>query len=346
MSMGVALTFQAPHTVGLTEYPEPPLAPGQVRLRTLYSGVSAGTELTQYRGSNPYLAKAWDPEWRLFQPGSTTVQYPLVAVGYEEVGQVVEVGPEVTQVGVGDVVWGRWGHKSSHVVDEGWAVARRMDPKVDPICGALATMGSIALNAVHDAEIHLGETVAVFGLGVLGLLVTQLATLNGGTVIAVDRIPRRLELARKLGAAHLVDFREEESALAIKRLTGGRGADVAIEVAGSYQALHDAIRSVAYNSRVVAAGFYQGGGGALFLGEEFHHNRVQVVCSQISGVNPRLDHRWDRLRMEQTVMSLQAQGRLDLKALVSHVVPVDQAGEAFRMLDQDPSQALQVVLTF
>ena len=72
----------------------------------------------------------------------------------------------------------------------------------------------------------------------------------------------------------------------IKSETGGRGADVCIEVSGAAPALAEAIRTVAYSSRVVAMGFFQGEARGLSLGEEFHHNRIELICSQISGVAP------------------------------------------------------------
>ena len=84
----------------------------------------------------------------------------------------------------------------------------------------------------------------------------------------------------------MLDAATGDVAEQIRELTDGRGADVCLEVTGNYRALHEAIRSVAYSSRVCAAGFMQGEGLGLRLGEEFHHNRVQVVCSQISGVAP------------------------------------------------------------
>ena len=115
---------------------------------------------------------------------------------------------------------------------------------------------------------------------------------------------------------------------------------------GSYGALHEAIRSVAYSSRVCAAGFMQGDGMGLRLGEEFHHNRVQLVCSQISGVAPTLQHRWDGYRLTSTGMALAASGRLRLTELISHEMPIDQAPEAFQLLDEHPERALQVLLTF
>jgi len=346
--VGRVVTFEGPKEVSVREYEDPALGPNEVRLKTLYSGISAGTEMTAYRGSNPYLAKRWDPARRLFVKGETSLEYPVEGWGYEEVGEVAEVGPEVTKVQPGDVVYGTWGHRSTKVVDEDWAAARRLPPGVDPIVGVFSRIGAIALNAVFDADVHVGEYVAVFGQGVPGLIAAQLAGLNGGTVIAIDGIPRRLDLARELGVAHVVDFNEKSPAEEIKGLTEGRGADVSVEISGSYPALHEAIRSTAYNSKVVSAGFFQGDGAGLSLGEEFHHNRIRVVCSQISGLSPALDHRWSVERLERTVMSLAAGGKVVLEPLVTHTFGVDEANEAFRLLDQRPApgDVVQAVIKF
>jgi threonine dehydrogenase-like Zn-dependent dehydrogenase len=344
--VGRVVTFEGPREVGIREYEERPLQSNEVRLRTLYSGISAGTELTAYRESNPYLSKRWDDDRRLFLDEGVSLRHPIEGWGYEEVGEVAEVGSAVSEVRPGEVVWGTWGHKSTTVVHENWAAQRRLPPDVDPMVGIFSRIGAIALNAVLDADVHVGEYVAVFGQGVPGLIVAQLARLNGGTVIAVDGIPKRLELAKSLGAAHVIDFTKRSPAEEIKGLTENRGADVCIEISGSYRALHEAIRSTAYNSKVVSSGFFQGEGVGLSLGEEFHHNRVNVVSSQIFGVSLALDHRWTVERLERTVMALAAEGKIGLKSLVTHVFGIDEADEAFRLLDEDPGEAVQVVLEF
>jgi 2-desacetyl-2-hydroxyethyl bacteriochlorophyllide A dehydrogenase len=326
--MARVVTFAAPREVVVRDEPDVPLRDGDVRVETLYSGISAGTELTQYRGSNPHLAKRWDAARRLFVDGDADEPYPL-AVGYEEVGRVVEGGA----LAPGTLVWGAWGHRSDATVAGARACECVLPEGLPPIAAVFARIGAIALNAVLDADVHVGETVAVFGQGVPGLIATQFVSLNGGRVIAVDALPCRLELARAFGAAHALDAR-------------GRGADVSIEISGRYEALAEAIRATAYGARVVAAGFYQGEGTALRLGEEFHHNRIQIVSSQISGVPPRLAGRWDRTRLEQTVMRLAAAGRLALEPLVTHVVAAEDAADAFRLLDERPEDAVQVVLEF
>lgn len=344
--MPSVVRFTSPRHAEVVQEELAPLGPDEVRLRTLYSGISAGTELTAYRGSNPYLTKKWEPSARLFVDGSTSFAYPVDGWGYEEVGEVVEVGPEAHGVRRGDRVWGTWGHRASTVQKAERAGQRILDPSADPRIGIFSQIGAIALNVVLDADLHVGETVAVFGLGVPGQIAAQLARLNGARVIAVDNLPDRRALALELGADEVVDATEGQVAERIRDLTDGRGADACLEVTGSYRALHEAIRSVAYSSRVCAAGFMQGEGLGLRLGEEFHHNRVQLVCSQISGVAPALQHRWDTYRLARTAMDLAVSGRLRLTELISHTVPVADAAAAFALLDEHPEQALQVLLSF
>jgi threonine dehydrogenase-like Zn-dependent dehydrogenase len=340
------LTVEEPMRIGMAALPDQALKPSEVRIKTLYSGISAGTEMTAFMGSNPYLEKRWNPDKKLFENGTSSWSYPMPAIGYEEVGEIVELGKSVTGIKEGQLIWGFWGHKSHHVAEASWVMERFMPKGLDAINGIYSQIGGIALNAVLDSNVHLGERVAVFGQGVPGLMVTQLLKASGAEVIAVDRLAKRLDAAKLSGADHVVDGTKGDVAEAIKKLTGGRGADVCIEITGSYHALHDAIRSVAYNSRVVVSGFFQGDGKGLRLGEEFHHNRIDLVCSQIGGVNPSIDHRWNRLRLDQTVMNLLAQGKIDFKKLISHTFKAKDAQAAFDILRHTPNDALQIVLDF
>jgi 2-desacetyl-2-hydroxyethyl bacteriochlorophyllide A dehydrogenase len=346
--MGEVIIFTAPKRMGFESFDDPPLGQHEVRLRTLYSGISAGTEMTAYRGSNPYLTKQWDAKKRLFRPSDSPSQpYPLSGWGYEEVGEVIEVSPDVATLKVGDIVYGTWGHRTQHILQEDYANQRIKPERLEPILAIYSHMGPIALNGILDANIHVGETVAVFGLGVVGQVIAQLARLSGANVIGVDLIEKRLELAKELGAIEYgLNPRDGSAAERIKEMTNGRGADVTIEVTGSARALHEAVRATAYSARVVALGFFQGEAQGLLLGEEFHHNRISLVCSQISNVDPALSYRWDRLRLIHTIMDLQAQGSLNLRPVITHIIPFKKAAEAFRILDETPDQALQVVLDF
>lgn len=343
--MSRMLSFAAPRTVVVIEEQDRELGPREVRLRTLFSGISAGTELTAYRGSNPYLHKRWEPEQRLFVADDRTgPAYPLPGWGYEECGEVVELGAEVTDIGLGERVYGTWGHKTHAVVTADYARERILPQHVDAKLGIFSQIGAITLNGILDAQINLGETVAVFGLGVVGQLVAQLARLSGANVIGVDLLESRRELARMLGTEAVIDG--HGAAEIIKAATNDRGADICIEGSGATPALHEAIRACAYSAKVVAMGFYQGEGRGLFLGEEFHHNRVNIVGSQIYGVSPDLKYRWDTPRLVRTFMGLVADNRLDLLPLITHVAPFDEAATLFDMLDRQPEQVVQAVIAF
>jgi threonine dehydrogenase-like Zn-dependent dehydrogenase len=344
--MGRMVRFTAPHTAEIVEVDDPSPGPGEVALETRYSGISAGTELTAYRGTNPYLHSRWDRDERLFVTGEPTHAYPLDGWGYEEVGRVAAVGSAAAEDLLGCLVWGAWGHRSSAVRPSSYVRPRLLPAGSRPMMGVFAKIGAIAQNAVLEADIHVGEEVVVFGAGVPGQITAQLARLNGARVTVVDLVPGRLALAERLGAVRTLHAAQDDVSRVVRRATRNRGADVAIEMSGSYHALHEAVRTVAYSSRVVAAGFFQGEGTALRLGDEFHHNRISIVGSQISGVPRHLQHRWDELRMSTTVLDLEREGRLELEALITHVIDADDAPETFRMLDEAPEQALQVVLDY
>jgi 2-desacetyl-2-hydroxyethyl bacteriochlorophyllide A dehydrogenase len=343
--MGKQIVFTAPREVGFLEYEDPPLQRGEVRIATLFSGLSAGTELTAYRGTNVYLAKRWDPDRRLFVPaakGETSRTYPL-SFGYEDVGSVVEVGEGVDDVAEGDVIYGAWAHKTTEVMRADQAREQRFPAELDPLLGIFMGIAPTALNAILDADIHVGETVAVFGEGTVGQIITQLARLNGATVIAVDLMENRLELAQSLGAHRTVNPRETPVAEEIKRITDGRGADVVVEATGAPAALHEAIRACVYSAKVIAVGFHQGGAADLRLGDEFHHNRVNLVSSQIYGVNPRLSYRWDLARLREAIIELLLSERLELHPLVTHVVAFEDAARGVDIADRKLDDVVQVV---
>lgn len=342
-----ALLLAAPRELAFEPLEAAPLGLDEVRIRTLYSGISAGTELSQYRGSNPFMHRRFDEPSRLFLEGEApSWPYPVRNLGYEEVGEIVEVGGAVSDLKPGDRVFGTWGHRTHHVASADYARDRRMPDGADPRIGIFSHIGAVALNGVHDAQIRLGDTVAVFGLGVPGQIVVQAARASGARVIAVDPDPHRRAVALAHGAAEAIDPVATCAAEAIKTRTGGKGADVCIEVSGAAPALAEAIRAVAYSARVVAMGFFQGEVAGLRLGEEFHHNRVQLICSQISGVAPEASYRWSKPRLWQTAVRLQHEGVLSLTPLITHTARFTEAPDLFARLDRGEPGLLQAMLEF
>ncbi|MGN6159864.1 MAG: zinc-binding dehydrogenase [Devosia sp.] len=342
-----ALVLAAAKTLAFEPQERRELLPGEVRIRTLLSGISAGTELSQYRGTSPFMNRQWDDRLRLFRPADTpSWTYPVRNLGYEEVGEIVEIGREVTSLQVGDRVFGTWGHRTEHVWAAADAAQRRMPAGADPRIGIFSHIGAVALNGVHDAHIRMGDLVVVFGLGVPGQIVLQAARASGATVIGVDPVASRRAMAERLGADRTLDPTAAPVGERIKAETGGRGADVCIEVSGVPSALAEAMRAVAYASRVVAMGFFQGEARGLQLGDEFHHNRIELISSQISGVAPEASHRWSKPRLWQTAVRLQHEGRLNLVPLITDTVAFNEAPALFDRLDKGDPAILQSVLSF
>ncbi len=344
---GSALLLNAPRELAFEPIEHASLGPDEVRIRTLFSGISAGTELSQYRGTNPFMHRRWDEERRLFvEADAPSWPYPVRNLGYEEAGEIVEIGSAVMELRVGQRLFGTWGHRTHHVATAEYARERLLPVGADPRIGTFSHIGAVALNGVHDAQIRIGDTIAVFDLGVPGQIVAQAARKSGARVIAVDPDPQRRETALSLGAHEAFDPSGGGAAEAIKAATGGRGADACIEVSGAPPALADAIRAVAYSARVVAMGFFQGEVPGLRLGEEFHLNRVQLICSQISGVAPEASYRWSKPRLWRAAVELQHEGVLDLLPLISHAAPFEDAPALFERLDKAEPGLLQAMLEF
>ncbi|HWO26081.1 MAG TPA: zinc-binding alcohol dehydrogenase [Kofleriaceae bacterium] len=293
------------------------------------------------------MNQRWDERRRLFLDDPTpSWTYPVRNLGYEEVGEIVERGSAVTDLRLGQRVYGTWNHRTHHVATADHARQRLLPEGADPRIGIFSHIGAVGLNGVHDARLRIGDTVAVFGLGVPGQIVAQAARASGAHVIGVDPDATRRQVALGLGLHVALDPGAGGAAEAIKDMTDGRGADCCIEVSGAAPALADAIRAVAYSSRVVAMGFFQGEVRGLRLGAEFHLNRVELICSQISGVAPEASHRWSKLRLWRAAIELQHRGLLDLVPLISHAVPFASAPALFARLDQGEPGLMQAMLEF
>ncbi len=342
--MGEILKILGPGEIGFEEYEEPELLTKQVRVNTLYSGISAGTEMSHYRGTNPFRKRKYDSVKKLFTDQEDPDYYPR-GTGYEEVGKVCEIGSEVENIKIDDIIYGHWSHKSTHVLEEAVAHNQLLPKELEPVLGIFSQIGAIAFNSILDAKINLGETVAIFGQGTPGLIALQLAKFSGARVISVDVIDERLTLAKSLGADYTINPLVTPSAEYIKELTDNQGADTSIEFSGSISGLSDAIRSTVYNGRVVASGFYQENRG-LALGEEFHHNRISVVCSQIGNLAPEYLNRWEIDRIYKTIMQLQADNLLKLKPLITHIEYFKDAKKIYDIINEKPETILQGVLDF
>lgn len=353
--MSRALVLDGPRQLQLAEQDSPPLQAGEARLRARLSGISHGTELNLYRGTSAFMDKVFDRGLRAFvtPPAGSAAAYP-VTLGYEMVSEVVEVAPDVTDVKVGDLVHTGTPHQEETVLDVATSLATTYPLVVLPTDERLEralfiSLAAVALQAVHDAEVKLGDSVSVHGMGAIGLMAIQMCLLEGiQNVFAVDPDPRRRALAVKFGATDVLDPTDPEPVgLQVRDRNRGHGVDVAIEASGTDRGLQGALGAAGLSATVVAAGFYQGGAVHVHLGEEFHHNRLSLIAS-IGGWGTPNRHAplWNRRRVLDVATRLLYTDRVSVAGLLDRTVPFDRAPEAYAWLDEHPQDAVKVALSY
>ncbi len=325
------------------EYPVGALTRGHVRVRTVTTAISPGTEMT-YIGAgatNPYLHKRWDPDLRIFVAGKPSVEYPIV-FGYRAAGRVVESA--ASAVPVGTRIYGKWRHTELVALPADIASEQRIPDGLSFDDGVdLGQMAPIGMNAIAYAGDELrGAPTVVFGAGPVGLIVAQLAAASGASAVhVVDRLASRLEIAKKRGLDTLRSADGVDVARDLKLRLGAEGVAVAFECTGSTRALQEAIRVVRRRGRVVAVGFYQGEAAGLFLGDEFHHNGVEIRSAQIGNIHPA----WSTALLRARVVELALAGRLALGSLPRVMFPVEKAADAFAAIKK-PDTVLQAALAY
>jgi 2-desacetyl-2-hydroxyethyl bacteriochlorophyllide A dehydrogenase len=331
VTVAAAVWFPRARSVELRTEALAETGPNEVRVRAVLSAISHGTEMLAYRGEV-------DADLALDLPTlAGGYGFPL-KYGYANVGHAVAVGRQVRSVREGDLVFALHPHQDEYLVAE--ALVRTL-PDIAPEQGVFLANLDTAINVVLDAKPRLGEVVAVFGQGVVGLLVTQLLRRSGARVIAVEPSALRRSFAERCGAEATIA--SSDGAL-VRALTGGRGADIAIDASGSPSALQAAIDCVAPEGTVVVCSWYGDKPVPLDLGGRFHRGRVRLVSSQVGRIDPSLAPRWDRERRLELATALL--GELILAELITHRIPFARAAEAYALLDGRAAETVQVVLAY
>jgi 2-desacetyl-2-hydroxyethyl bacteriochlorophyllide A dehydrogenase len=325
--------FTAPRRAEVRPEDVPRVEAGQVRIQALASAISHGTEMLVYRGQVPADLELDLPTLR--GGWSFPIKY-----GYASVGRVVEA-PGVEQFEPGDAVFALHPHQSEYVVPSSMAV--KLPPGLNPLLGVFLANTETAVNIALDAAPRLGERVAIFGQGVVGLLVTQLLKRTGVSLLAVvDPIQSRRTLASQFGA-HLA-LAPETCGDALRTATDGNGVDIAIEVSGNAAALNQAIDSLAFGGSVLVCSWYGTKPAQVVLGGAFHRRRLRLVSSQVGTIEGALQPRWTHAR--RLALARDLLPTLSLEPLISHRFPLAGAPDAYRLIDERPEEVTQVVLTY
>lgn len=324
------------------------LAPDRVRIRVEFAAPKHGTELHVFTGC-PLEQKRWDGELRLFvrsEAAAVQAGRPIRPVGNTVVGLVEAVGAQVTKVKPGERVFAYGPIREVHDAEERWCWPLGSLHPHDAVCNDPA---HVAFVAVRDGNIRIGDAVAVFGLGAIGLMAVQIARAGGARrVIAIDPIAKRREFAAAHGADLVLDPFACDAGFEIKTATGRKGVDVAIETSGNGKALHEAIRCIRQCGTVVHVPWGPKDGSALHLDEEFHLNRPTLVASQCweGWGNPDRSHPlWDGVRQREAVYELFSSGMITGRGLLSPIVPLEQAAGAFADLLSRPESTIKMGVT-
>ena len=329
------VVFTAPGAVEVRQERAPEPGRGEVRVATSVSAVSAGTELLIYRGQAPEALPADDALPAL----QGTLAFPL-KYGYACVGRVESLGAGVDPEWAGRLVFGFNPHETCFTARIESLLP--LPDSLDPARAALLPNLETAVNFVHDGRPLAGERVVVIGQGVVGLLTTALlARFPLARLITLDPLPGRRALARALGAHEALDPLAAEGLARLHEALEGAGADLVYELSGDPAALDLALASAGFAARVVIGSWYGRKRAAPDLGGAFHRSRVRLLSSQVSTIDPELSGRWDKpRRLDWALRMLQ---ELDLSPLPVERVPLSQAPEAYRRLDRQPNEHLQVI---
>ena len=208
------LVATAPRVAELKDYTDREINSNEVKIKVEFAAPKHGTELADFRGTTPFIDGKFDEEWRVFtergEDEPRGIEFGDLALGNMFVGTIVEKGADVTE----------------------YAVC------YDP--------AQFALSGIRDADVRPGDRVVVIGLGAIGQIALQFAAKIGATtVIGIDPIAKRREIAEKHGAHYTIDSMSCDAGMEIKKLTDKKGADVIIETSGNVHALQSALKGLA-----------------------------------------------------------------------------------------------------
>jgi len=363
-------------TLTLEDVPVPALRAGGLLVQTHYSLISAGTEKMKVEDSRrSYLGMARARPDKVKQVLETFKQLgplatfrkvmnrldSLTPLGYSLAGRVIAVGEGVTGFSVGDLVACGGGELATHA-EINW-VPVNLCVKVPELVtapgsprallpldqAAFATVGAIAMQGVRQAGVQVGENVAVIGLGLVGLLSCQILQAAGCRVLGFDIAERKVELARRLGVDHAVNVGQVDPEQVAAAFSGGYGMDAVlvttgtksnepIETAGKIARDRATIVDVGINKMDVPWQLYYAKELVLKQSRSYGPGRYDPAY-ELSGRDYPIGYvRWTENRNLQSFLQLQAEGKIDVRPLVTHTFPFARATDAYALLAGDAGE--------
>lgn len=338
--------FSAPGEAEVVTEAAPSPGSGEVRVRTKYSAISPGTERLVYQGNVPG-GMAADSSIEALQ--GDTLSYPI-SYGYACVGEVEVLGEGVEHNWQGTNVFAFQPHVSRFVSPLDALVP--LSDSVELSDAVMIPSLETAVNLIMDGQPMIGETVLVFGQGVVGLLTTRLLADHPlGTLVAVDPAASRRahsEAAGAVAVGAVNDLEQIDGYIAASSSNSSspsdaEQADLVYELTGQPTVLNEAVQCTGYAGRIVVGSWYGTKTAPVDLGGHFHRSRMRIISSQVSTIDPSHRGRWTKDRRMSTVLNLLPD--VTPGQLISDWFDIDEAPSVYEQLASDPSM-LQPVFEY
>lgn len=337
--------FTAPRQVELREEPMPALGADDILVETTCSAISAGTEMLIYQNRFPRDVETDS----VISSLRGAFEYPL-AYGYACVGVVRETGEQVDKSWQDKIVFSFQPHTSHFIANPDSLLPIPESISQEAAC-FLPNMET-AVNLVQDAAPILGERVLVLGQGIVGLLVSALLKeFPLESLVTSDRFELRRNASLAIGVddsfdSIVLNSNSDNSITTEQKPKSGytQNFDLTFELSGSPSALDDAIAMTAFSGRIVIGSWYGDKRASIDLGSAFHRSRIKIMSSQVSTIAPELRGRWDKARRFN--VAWEALGRVQPQKWITHRFPIDDAADAYRLLDENPQETIQVVIHY
>jgi len=337
-----SLIFAKPYSISLqTESINAP-ADHEVLIKTKFSAISPGSELLVYRGEFPLQI----PVDSAIKALSQTFRYPL-KYGYSSVGEVAAVGSAVNKDWLGRQVFSFHPHESHYLTPLAEVIPIPED--IDLMEALFLPNVETAVNFMMDGRPIIGERAVIFGQGIVGLLTAALLVqFPLSRLVTLDRFAIRRRASLDMGAHHTLDPESptmQSDLAALLDTDSAEGfADLVYELSGNPAALNQAVCLAGFGARIIIGSWYGTKPAHLDLGGRFHRNRIRLISSQVSTLAPEFSGRWTKNRRLATAWDMIR--KIRPAPLITHQYPIRQANEAFVLLDKNPTEAIQVIITY
>ncbi|OGS18821.1 MAG: hypothetical protein A3J83_02005 [Elusimicrobia bacterium RIFOXYA2_FULL_40_6] len=328
------ITVKAANVVEIEEKPVPKPGPEEFLVKNVVSGVSSGTELSLYKGTHEG-----------FKTGR--YKYPM-GIGYMCAGEVVEAGNKVENVKVGDRVASTMPH-AEYALLNNKSLFVKLPEGISYDDAVFITNATTAVNCLHRTAPTLGDTVAVMGQGLLGMLALQCAKTAGCKTIAIDPIEQRLNIAKEVGADFVLnpmdtDFKEKLSAA-----NDGKKIDIVIEASGNANALKQGLGIVKTQGKLVILARHHNILPFNILGEDFFMKELNVISSSVWGpwIEESTDYlKWTYKENYKLAANLIFQKKIITKPMITHNFPYSNIKEVYELVEKQGDKVLQVILNW